>query len=720
MRVYQTNEIKNIALLGSAGSGKTTLAEAMLYESGLIKRRGSVEAKNTVSDYFPVEQEYGYSVFSTVFNVEWNNKKLNIIDCPGSDDFVGGAITALNVTDQAVILINGQYGPEVGTQNNFRYTEKLKKPVIFLVNQLDSDKCDFDSIISSMQDIYGPKCVQIQYPITTGPGFNALIDVLLMKKYSWKPEGGAPIIEDIPAEEMDKAMELHKALVEAAAENDETLMEKFFEEETLTEDEMREGIRKGLVTRSIFPVFCVCAGKSMGVHRLMEFLGNVVPFVSEMPKVHNTRGEEVAAESAGPESIYFFKTGVEPHIGEVSYFKVMSGCVKAGDDLSNADRGSKERIANIYVCAGANRQPVDCLNAGDIGCTVKLKDVKTGNTLNGKDCDNRFDFIKYPNSKYSRAIKAVNEADTEKLMAALLKMRQEDPTWVIEQSKELKQTIVHGQGEFHLRTLKWRLENNEKLQVKFVDAKIPYRETITKAARADYRHKKQSGGAGQFGEVHLIVEPYAEGMPDPVMYKFNGQEFKMNIKSKEVVDMEWGGKLVFINSVVGGAIDTRFMPAILKGIMERMEQGPLTGSYARDVRVVVYDGKMHPVDSNELSFMLAARHAFSDAFKNAGPKILEPIYDLEVYVPADFMGDVMSDLQGRRALIMGMDSEAGYQKLQAKIPLKELANYSISLSSITGGRASFTTKFASYELVPNDIQQALIQEHEAELADKDE
>lgn len=720
MRVYQTNEIKNIALLGSAGSGKTTLAEAMLYESGLIKRRGSVEAKNTVSDYFPVEQEYGYSVFSTVFNVEWNNKKLNIIDCPGSDDFVGGAITALNVTDQAVILINGQYGPEVGTQNNFRYTEKLKKPVIFLVNQLDSDKCDFDSIISSMQDIYGPKCVQIQYPITTGPGFNALIDVLLMKKYSWKPEGGAPIIEDIPAEEMDKAMELHKALVEAAAENDETLMEKFFEEETLTEDEMREGIRKGLVTRSIFPVFCVCAGKSMGVHRLMEFLGNVVPFVSEMPKVHNTRGEEVAAESAGPESIYFFKTGVEPHIGEVSYFKVMSGCVKAGDDLSNADRGSKERIANIYVCAGANRQPVDCLNAGDIGCTVKLKDVKTGNTLNGKDCDNRFDFIKYPNSKYSRAIKAVNEADTEKLMAALLKMRQEDPTWVIEQSKELKQTIVHGQGEFHLRTLKWRLENNEKLQVKFVDAKIPYRETITKAARADYRHKKQSGGAGQFGEVHLIVEPYAEGMPDPVMYKFNGQEFKMNIKSKEVVDLEWGGKLVFINSVVGGAIDTRFMPAILKGIMERMEHGPLTGSYARDVRVVVYDGKMHPVDSNELSFMLAARHAFSDAFKNAGPKILEPIYDLEVYVPADFMGDVMSDLQGRRALIMGMDSEAGYQKLQAKIPLKELANYSISLSSITGGRASFTTKFASYELVPNDIQQALIQEHEAELADKDE
>ena len=714
MKVYQTSEIKNIALIGSAGSGKTTLAESMLYEAGIIKRRGSVEAKNTVSDYFPVEQEYGYSVFSTVFHVEWNNKKLNIIDCPGSDDFVGGAITALNVTDQAVVLINGQYGPEVGTQNNFRYTEKLKKPVIFLVNQLDSDKCDFDNIISTMKEIYGPKCVQIQYPISTGPGFNSLIDVLLMKKYSWKPEGGAPIIEDIPAEEMDKAMELHKALVEAAAENDEGLMEKFFEEETLTEDELREGIRKGLVTRSIFPVFCVCAGKDMGVRRLMEFLGNVVPFVSEMPKVHNTRGEEVAADSNGPTSLYFFKTGMEPHIGEVSYFKVMSGKVKAGADLSNADRGSKERIAQIYACAGANRLPVDELCAGDIGCTVKLKDVKTGNALNAKDCDYRYDFIKYPNSKYSRSIKAVNEQEMEKLMAALTKMRQEDPTWVVEQSKELRQTIVHGQGEFHLRTLKWRLENNEKIQVKYGEPKIPYRETITKQARADYRHKKQSGGAGQFGEVHLIVEPYADGMPDPTVFKFGGQEFRMNIKSREEIDLEWGGKLVFMNSVVGGAIDTRFMPAILKGIMERMERGPLTGSYARDVRVIVYDGKMHPVDSNELSFMLAARNAFAAAFKEAGPKILEPIYDLEVYVPADFMGDVMSDLQGRRALIMGMDSEAGYQKLQAKIPLKELSNYSIALSSITGGRASFTTKFASYELVPNDIQQQLIQEHEAE------
>ncbi len=719
MKVYQPNEIKNIALIGSAGSGKTTLAEAILFESGVIKRRGTVEQKNTVSDYFPVEQEYGYSVFPTVFHAEWNNKKLNFIDCPGSDDFVGGSITALNVTDQALIVVNGLYGPEVGTMNSFRNTEKLKKPVIFLVNQLDKENCDFDRVLAAMRDVYGSKCVPVQYPLATGPGFNSLIDVLLMKKLSWKPEGGQPTIEDIPAEELDKAQELHAALVEAAAENDEALMEKFFEEEDLSEDEIREGIRKGLVTRSIFPVFCACAAKDMGIRRLLEFLGNVVPFVTDMPKVKNTRGEEVAIDPNGPTALYFFKTGMEPHIGEVTYFKVLSGTVKVGDDLNNTDRGSKERIGQLYVCAGANRIAVDELKAGDIGCTVKLKDVKTGNTLCSKDNEQQFDFIKYPNSKYSRAIKAVSTSDTEKLMAALLKMRQEDPTWVVEQSKELRQTIVHGQGEFHLRTLKWRLENNEKIAVEYIEPKIPYRETITKIARADYRHKKQSGGAGQFGEVHLIVEPYTDGMPDPVVYKFNGQEFKMNIKSREEVDLEWGGKLVFLNSVVGGAIDQRFMPAILKGVMERMEQGPLTGSYARDVRVIVYDGKMHPVDSNELSFMLAARQAFSAAFKDAGPKILEPIYDLEVLVPADYMGDVMSDLQGRRAIIMGMDSEAGYQKLSAKIPLKELSSYSIALSSLTGGRASFNTTFASYELVPNDIQQQLIKEHEAEAQEED-
>lgn len=711
MKVYQTNEIKNIALLGSKGAGKTTLAESMLYECGVIKRRGTVEAKNTVSDYFPVEKEYGYSVFSTVFYAEWNNKKLNVIDCPGADDFVGNAITALNVTDTGVILINAQYGVEVGTQNIFRTTQQLKKPVIFAINQLDGEKADFENVIDQMRDIFGNKLVLVQYPLASGTGFNSMIDVLLMKKYSWGPEGGAPTIEEIPADQMEKANELHQALVEAAAENDETLMEKFFEQGHLSEDEMREGIRKGLIDRSIYPVFCVSAAKDMGVRRMMEFLGNVVPFVEDMPAPMDSEGREVKPDSNGPLSVFMFKTTVEPHIGEVSFFKVMSGTLTPGVDLDNVDRDSKERIAQIFCVSGQIKTPVDKLCAGDIGATVKLKDARTGNTLDAKGCDYRFDFIKYPAPRYQRAIRPVTEADAEKLSTILTRMHEEDPTWEVVQSKELKQTILSGQGEFHLRTLKWRVENNDKLPIIFEEPKIPYRETITKASRADYRHKKQSGGSGQFGEVHLIIEPYYDGMPAPDTYRFGNQEFKMNVRDTQEIPLEWGGKLVVCNCIVGGAIDARFIPAIVKGLMDRMEQGPLTGSYARDVRVCIYDGKMHPVDSNEISFRLAGRNAFSEAFRNANPKILEPVYDVDVMVPADVMGDVMSDLQGRRAIIMGMTSENGFEKISAKVPLKEMASYSTSLSSITGGRSSFTMKFSSYELVPGDVQDKLLKEY---------
>ena len=716
MKTYQTNEIKNIAIVGCSGSGKTTLTEAMLYEGGIIKRRGSVSAKNTVSDYFPVEQEYGYSVFSTVFQIEQAGKKLNLIDCPGSDDFAGSMVCAMEVCNLAMMVINGQYGVEVGTQNCFRYIKKMKKPMMFVVNQVDNEKCDYDTVIEQLQSIYGSKVVPVQYPLNAGPGFSTIIDVLLMKKLTYTGEGQAPIVEDIPAEEYDKAKALHMELVEKAAENEEGLMDKFFESEELTTDEIRMGARMGLSTDSVYPVLCCSAATDVAVGRLLEFLANVAPEVDDMPKPVNADGEVVSYDSSAPTSIFFYKTSVEPHIGEVNYFKVISGTLKPGDDLVNADRGSKERIAQLYCSAGANRVAVEELKAGDLGCTVKLKDVKIGNTLNAKDVNHRFSLVKYPASKYSRAIKPVSESDMEKLMQILNRMHEEDPTWIVEQSKELRQTIVYGQGEFHLRTLKWRLENVEKMQVKYEEPKIPYRETITKAARADYRHKKQSGGAGQFGEVHLIVEPYEEGKPMPEVYRFGNQEFKITPKGSEEVTLDWGGKLVFVNSVVGGAIDARFMPAILKGIMERMERGPLTGSYARDVRVIVYDGKMHPVDSNEISFMLAGRNAFSEAFRNAGPKVLEPVYDVEVFVPSDKMGDVMSDIQGRRGMIMGMESENGYEKLSAKVPLKEMASYSTSLSSLTGGRASFIMSFASYELVPTDVQNKLVEE----LAVKDD
>lgn len=719
MRTYQTNEIKNIAILGSSGSGKTTLAEAMLFEAGVIKRRGTVKGGNTVTDYFPVEKEYGYSVFSSIFSVEWMNRKLNFIDCPGADDFIGNVVTSLNVTDTALMVLNAQYGIEVGTVNQLRYIQKFQKPVMFIVNQLDHEKADFDSVVAQLKGNYGEKAVLIQYPINCGPNFNAIVDVLKKKMYRWKPEGGVPEVLEVPEEEKDKAEELHQKLVEAAAEHEESLMEKFFEQGTLTEEEMRFGIRKGLVQRDIFPIFCVCAERDMCVRRTMEFLGNVVPYVVDMPYPVNTEGEEVKPDVNAPTSLFFFKSTVEPHVGDISYFKVMSGKVKEGDDLINSGRGSKERIGQLFMVAGQQRTKVDELIAGDIGATVKLKDVRTGNTLNGKGTDNQFDFIKYPNPKYRRAIKAANERDSEKLSEALQRMHEEDPTWLIENSKELKQMIVSGQGEFHLKTLKWRIENNDKIAIVYSEPKIPYRETITKPSRAEYRHKKQSGGAGQFGEVHMIVEPYIEGVPVPDTYKFNGQEFKIQSRDIQTYDLEWGGKLVFVNSIVGGAIDARFVPAIIKGIMARLEQGPLTGSYARDVRVIVYDGKMHPVDSNEISFMLAGRNAFSEAFRNAGPKILEPISDVTVFVPSDKMGDVMSDIQNRRGIIQGMESDKDIEIINAKIPLKEMSNYSITLSSLTGGRASFIMKFSKYELVPADVQDKLLKEYEATIKAED-
>lgn len=720
MKIYQSNEIKNISLVGSSGSGKTTLVEAMLYESGVIKRRGTIDAKNTVSDYFPVEKEYGYSVFSTLASFEWKDKMMNFIDCPGSDDFVGNVVSALTVTDMALMLVNAANGVEVGTINQFRYIENLKKPLCFLINQIDHEKANYENTLLSLKEIYGGKIIPIQYPIGIGHSFSGIVDVLKQKMYKFKEGAATPDILDIPAEEKAQADKLYKALLEVAAENDENLMEKYFEQGTLTEDEMRAGIQIGMINRDIYPVFVASAEKNWAVHRIMNFLNIAAPTPNQMPAPLNTTGQEVAIDAKAPTSLFFFKTTVEPHIGEVSYFKVMSGKVKEGDDLTNVSRNDvKERISQLYLVSGQTKTKVEELVAGSIGATVKLKETRTGNTLNGKDCRHVFPAVNYPEPKYRRAIKAVNAADEEKLNELLSRMRQEDPTWVVEQSKELKQTLVSGQGEFHLRTLKWRLENNEKIAIKYEEPKIPYRETITKAARADYRHKKQSGGSGQFGEVHLIVEPYTEGMPDPVLYKFNGQEFKISLRDKQEYKLDWGGKLVYINSIVGGSIDTRFMPAILKGVMDRLEQGPLTGSYARDVRVIVYDGKMHPVDSNEISFRLAGRNAFATAFKEAGPKVMEPIYDVEILVPSDRMGDVMSDLQGRRALIMGMNSEKGFEKIQVKIPLKELSSYSTSLSSLSGGRASFTMKFAAYELCPTDVQEKLLKEYEATQQDKE-
>lgn len=708
MKTYNPNEIKNIALVGSAGSGKTTLAEAMMFESGVIPRRGNVSAKNTASDYRPVEQEYGSSVFPAVLYAEWKEQKLNFIDTPGADDFVGGVISALSVADTGVLVINAVKGVEVGTEIISRRAQKMNKPLIFIINQLDHEKANFEQTVEQAKASFGKKVVLVQYPVNQGSGFNMVVDVLKMEMYKWKPEGGKPDVLPIPDAEQEKAAELHNALIEAAAENDEKLMELYFEKGGLTEDEMRAGIRAGLIARDMFPVFCVSAEKDMCVRRFMEFLVNVAPSAKAMPGTNTVDGVLVPYDEKGPASMFIFSTSIEPHLGDVNYFKVMSGTIKEGDDLVNMTNGSKERLSQLFAVAGKNRIKVSELKAGDIGATVKLKSTRNGDTLNEKDCNYKFPGIKYPEPRFRTAIRAVNKADDEKAAELLNRMHEEDPSLLVAYSKELKQLILSGQGEFHLNTMKWRIEHNDKVPIEFVVPKIPYRETITKYAQADYRHKKQSGGAGQFGEVHMVVEPYTEGMPDPVSYKIGGVDTKMSVKGKEVNDLPWGGKLVFYNCIVGGVIEARFMPAILKGIMEKMEEGPLTGSYARDIRVCIYDGKMHQVDSNEISFRLAGRHAFSEAFRNAGPKVLEPIYDVEVLVPEDVMGDVMGDLQTRRALIMGMDTDSGFQKIMAKVPLKEMQRYSTALSSVTGGRASFSMKYSGYEKVPAEIQDELV------------
>ncbi|MCF8224461.1 MAG: elongation factor G [Bacteroidales bacterium] len=714
MKNYTTDQIKNVALVGNAGGGKTTLAESMLFEGGVIERRGDVDSKNTVSDHTTLEHENKSSVYGSVMYTEYNDSKINILDAPGADDFVGGTVSSIYMSDAAVMVINVQHGVEVGTEIHNRWVDRFNKPTVLYLNQCDHDKANFEKAFESVRENFGSPVVLAQFPGNTGPGFNTIIDIIQMKQYKYSADGGKPEITDIDAEYQERADELRNELIEKAAENDEQLMELFFENDGLTEEEMRSGITKGLILRGLFPVFCGSGDKNMGVGRLLEFISNVVPSADQAPATKTSDGEEIAVDASGTASLFVFKTSVESHIGEVNYFKVMSGEVSEGMDLTNSRTQNKERFSQLFAPYGRNRSKVTKLSAGDIGCTVKMKNTTTNDTLTGPGASFKFPGIPFPNPKYRTAIRPVSEGDEEKLGEALGRIHDEDPTIIIEYSKELRQIIIHGQGEHHLNIVKWQLDQQFKVEAEYLPPRIPYRETITRAAQSDYRHKKQSGGAGQFGEVHMIIEPYQEGSAPKTALKINGKDYKLSVRGEEEHPLSWGGKLHFINCIVGGSIDARFMPAILKGIMEKMEEGPLTGSYARDIRVYVYDGKMHPVDSNEISFMLAGRNAFRTAFKNAGPKIMEPIYNVDVFVPSDRMGDVMSDLQGRRAIVLGMSSEKGFEKISAKVPLAELSKYSTALSSLTNGRAMYSMDFDEYAPIPGELQDELLKAYEAE------
>ena len=704
MKEFKTNEIRNIALIGAAKSGKTTLAENMLFEGKVINRKGSTEEKNTVSDYRAIEMERQISVHATIMNTVINDRKINILDAPGFTDFSGDIVSCLSAADTAVLTVNAQSGVEATTENAWRQAARTNKPVVFFLNQLDHSNANFDNAIRSLKEYFGDKVTPIQYPVATGEDFNAVIDLILMKMLVFKNGNGAPEIQDIPAAEMDKAEEMHNSLIEHAAEGEEALMEKFFEEMTLNEEDMERGIRMGIINREMFPVICGAAKRGVGVYRLCEFLINACPSPADVPAIKAENGTEFHNSNDDPTALQIFKVTTEQNLGDVAWMRVYGGTLSKSQDLVNPRTGNKERISQLLSFRGKNREEVEKVNAGDIICTIKLKDGRVGDTLvDAKVADAAFAPIPFPEPIFQIAIKAANSQEDEKLGGILNDMHKTDPTVIAGMSRELRQNILQCQGEYHLNTLKWYFDNVYKIAVEFSTPKVPYRETITKSAKADYRHKKQSGGSGQFGEVHLWLTPYFEGYTDPE---------ELAVRDKQEYELPWGGKLIFANCVVGGAIDARFMPAILKGINERLEQGPLTGSYARDIIVYVYDGKMHPVDSNEMAFKIAGRMAFSMAFKNAGPKIMEPIYDLDVRMPADLMGAVMTDLQGRRGIVMGMDSDHGYQTIHAKVPFAEMDRYSTTLSSLTSGRGTFTMKYAEYAQVPADVQQRLLKEYE--------
>jgi elongation factor G len=702
MPEFDTSHVKNIVLLGHAGCGKTTLAECMLYEAGIITRRGSIAERNTTGDYHELEQERGNSIFSKLMHTKWRGYKINIIDTPGYDDFVGEVISALRVADTGVMLLNAVMGVEVGTDIIWEYTEKFKTPMIFAINKLDDDNADFEKTVREAKSHFGSNVVVVQYPLQTGAGFHEIIDVLRMTMYKFKDAGGKPEKLPIPDDQKAKAEELHKELVEAVASNDENLMEKYFDKGELDEDEMKSGLKKAMINHDLFPLFCLSGERNMGSGRLMGFIDNVCPSANEMPAQTTRAGDKLTCEANGPACIFIYKTTSEAHVGELSYFKVYSGTVRSGMELENESTNVTEKLTQLFLVEGNKRMPISELVAGDIGATLKLKNTHTNNTLHARGKNYELHPIEFPPPNVTVAIEPIKKGEEEKLSQALHQLREEDPTLIVEVSPELKQTLIHCQGDMHLAVAKWKIEHSHKVEVKFVKPRIPYRETIRKPADSSYRHKKQSGGAGQFGEVYMRIEPWHEGMPEPK---------DLNVRGRDTYDLDWGGKLVFYNCIVGGAIDTRFLPSILKGVMEKMHNGPLTGSYARDIRVCVYDGKMHPVDSNDISFKIAGLQAFRQAFQQADPQLMEPIYKVEVLCPDDLTGSVMGDLQSRRAIVEGIDSEGHFQKVIARVPLAEMDGYSSSLRSITQGRAKFKSGFLEYAAVPFEIQRKLIDEH---------
>lgn len=700
---YTTKNIRNVALLGHSGSGKTTFVESMLFEAKAISRRGNIDDKNTASDFTNIEKERGNSIFTSLMHVSWKSSKINILDTPGSDDFIGEVVAALKVADTGIVLLNAKSGVEVGTELIWETLCENNTPTLFVINQLDSEKADFEMTLEQTKERFGSHVLPVQIPFWHEGKFS-IIDALRMKMYVFSNEGGKPDKLPIPDSEKNRIDKIHNQLVEIAAENEESLMEKYFEKGSLDEGELADGLRIAMANHEFFPVFCASGLENKGSGRVMGFISDICPSPLGRKPAPLESGEELVSDDKDSTTVFIYKTMSEPRIGNVSYYKVCSGILNHGDELENATTRNGERFNQLFVSNGKDRHPINKLHSGDLGSTVKLKNSHTNDTLNTKGVNRKLVPIPFPEPRIRVAVVPDNSNEIEKMMSSLHTISMEDPTLIVEQNASLKQTILHGQGQLHLDIIKYRVEKVNNIHMTFEKPKISYRETITKIVNGSYRHKKQSGGAGQFGEVHMRIEPYYEGMPAPE---------GLSVRHESIDELPWGGKLAFNWCIVGGSIDYKYSNAIKKGVMQKMQEGPLTDSPCLDIRVSIYDGKMHPVDSNDMAFMLAASNVFKSNFLEAGAQLLEPIYKVDILCPSDAMGDIMGDLQTRRAMIQGMDADGHYQKITALVPLAEMYQYSTTLRSISQGKAKFSRSFNDFSKVPHDLQKRLTSREKA-------
>ena len=688
MKVFETKDIRNIALLGHGASGKTTLTEAMLYTSGAINRMGRIEDGNMKTDYLDDEISRQISINAALVQTEWQGRKLNVMDTPGYADFVGEVIGSLRATDFSVVVVDAVTGLEVGTETAWELNDKMDKPRMIVVNRSGKEHSKAIDVLNAIQQRFGMKALPIQIPVNPGVGFNRIVDIISMKESAYQIDGnGKGTVADISGNLKDEADELHEKLIEAAAESDDTLMEKFFDS-GLTTEEVSGGIKKAILERTLIPIVFTDAYTNVGVDLLMKLLVESAPAPSDMSpvKAKRTSGEISLAPSVdSPLAMLVFKAVVEQHVGELSFFRIFSGAYKSGEEIYNATSSASERPTLIYTVIGRDRTDISTVNCGDIGTFVKLKGTKAGDTLCSKQLQVELPRMTYPEPSMDVAVYPKTKGEEDKIMQGLSKLHDEDMSFRVRNDSELRQIILEGQGGFQIDVLIDRLKRKFNTDVELKAPRIPYRETITGKSDERYRYKKQTGGRGQYGEVYFRMEPVIRG---------EGYQF--------------------VDEIKGGVIPGRFIPAVEKGVLEALERGPLSHSKVIDLKVILYYGSFHTVDSSELAFKMASIMCFRECFLKAKPILLEPIYNIDVKVPDIYTGDVMGDLSSRRGKIMGMEPFGIFQMIKAQVPLVELYMYSTQLRSITQGRGAYFRHFSHYEQVPSDLAQKIIEATKAE------